>query len=240
MKKLLLLLILFAIAASATPLPDKSYFITLHYKDGAITVKNVTVQYGYAPDRINQPTSGYKLILADRHGTTIYISFFPVQTQIEAPMTKEGKWSPWIARNDFDFTVQLPYYTEGGTIDLLDPQGVPIKHVDVTKTSQCNQNNICDGREAFETCSDCTPGQKGPIKKFLTGEKLTATEADLADLPLEGTIGAPARKGAGKTPSSAGTGGILGSKLVWIILAIAIIIAIVLKRRAKKDRTSQK
>ncbi|MBI4146271.1 hypothetical protein HY489_02955 [Candidatus Woesearchaeota archaeon] len=249
MKRIAILILLLATLATAEQLKDKSYFITLHYSQGSVTVKNVTVGYGYAPDTVNQPTQGYKIVLKDYNNAIVYVKLFTIPNQIEAPMTPDGRWSPWITLDNFDFVVQLPYYTEGGTIEAQTPTGQPVpvepgkpaalpgktstpsainnpatNQVNVKPLAQCNQNKICDNRETSKTCTDCKGTQQGPTAKYLSGEKLTLGEAELEDLPLDDSVGIPCKT---KIPP------IVTNNLLWIILAIVIIAVVYWKKRKK-------
>lgn len=240
MRKAVVLLVLFALAVSAAPLKDKSYVVNLHYSEGGFTKASVDVQQGYAPDRLMQEQTGFMLVLKDNLGSELYRSYFTVKAEVEAPMRQDGYWGAWVPIDDFDHVVLIPYFTEGKTIELFDAAGRKMRTLDVSSFAQCDQNRVCSGREKYGLCSDCLPGEKGPVQEWLDGDPVDSIEATAENLPeksrsdLESGLLGGLDLGDFSLSNLVGKGANAAKSYWWLIVLIIIAVVLIMWRRKKK------
>ncbi len=179
MNKTTALIIIFLLCIDivyAIPLPDKSYFVTMHYVTGKITTATAKATFGYAPGA-NTEKKGFHLVILDNNGRELFFTYFSIPTLIEVFPDKMNKWGGYIPQDDFDHIELIPYYPEGKTIEVSDPDGKLIKSIDVTQFALCNQNGRCEQREEHDICpEDCKQGEAGPIIKLLQGKPITPEE----------------------------------------------------------------
>ncbi len=180
MKKILLpvmaMLLLSLSLANAIQLEDKLYYVTLHYSGSEITNDKVDVKFGQTPTA--GESKGYRLVLFDAKEKELYSLFFSSDLEMEIfPKTGENTWGGRFKKEEFDNIVLIPYFTEGKIMKVYNPDGKEIRAIDVSCTMHCNQDDKCNGREDNDICpSDCKPGEKGAIRKYIDGDPVTEKE----------------------------------------------------------------
>ncbi|MBI4441390.1 hypothetical protein HY639_04435 [Candidatus Woesearchaeota archaeon] len=184
MKQHLLIFLLLAMAVTAVPL-EKSYFVPLHYDNGIVTrVGDPYVVSGPGTD--DKSTQGYQAALYDADGNKLATRFFMFPLFLSPVTLPEDIGTPPVILTEADYTLVMPYHSEGAVIRLIDPTGKEIDSIDVSSLALCNQNGKCDGRETEKNCpEDCSKGQMGPIIKVLEGKPLTPEEEATFVIPPE-------------------------------------------------------
>ena len=171
-----IIFLLYFSLAHAIEAEEKLYYVTLHYSMGEITNDKVNVRFGHPP--MGGESKGYRLVLLDGKERELYSTFFSVTATVEVfPTEEEPMWGGYLQKKEFDDVVLVPYFTEGKTMKLYNPDGKEIKTIDVSCYMHCNQDGKCNERENSDICpEDCRPGEKGAIRKYLEGVSITEEE----------------------------------------------------------------
>jgi hypothetical protein len=126
-----------SISTYKLPEPYKIYFLELNYNKGVITLKNISMREGFAPDRNIQPTSGYKMDTISKSETSLQSFILEPPTKLFYDYMVNGQFTGGvIERNNFDFVEIVPYYENAKSINLYNPQNVTTSFADISSTAK--------------------------------------------------------------------------------------------------------
>lgn len=131
---ILALLCTFFAAAEA----NKVWIVSLHYDSAKttnkITMNEMVLKYGYAPDMKLQPEKGYRLDVLDDKNNAMYSFKFEIPDKIFTDITEENKTKGGvIVLNQTDFAVVVPYYPNSIKIAVYDEMNKQVLGFNVNK-----------------------------------------------------------------------------------------------------------
>ena len=144
---------------------NRTYELKLNYDRGIITFKDVIVKPSLAEEKA-QPETGYKLELVSFTNEVLDSFKFeiPLTLFIDGIDPKTERLTGGTTQmNKTDFSLRIPYFKNGKTINLYNQNNTKILSIDVGYFAQLCPDNICEPHESYENCpQDCTPtsGQK--------------------------------------------------------------------------------
>jgi len=102
------------------PEPAKIYFLKFNYNKGVITLKNISIGEGFAPDRNIQPAVGYEMGLLSKSGEVLQSFVFDPPKQMFYDYFDNGQVKGGVTeRDNFDFVEIAPYSTDTSSINVL-------------------------------------------------------------------------------------------------------------------------
>lgn len=144
MKKFQLIFLFILIGSGITFALDIVYSINLLYSDGRLSLENVELIEGTAPDRTIQPDVGYTAKVISVDGKELYSFKFelPIQVarippleafnesgeQISIPRANES-----VTISSISFSLLIPYFENGKTIEVYNPQNTLELSVDISQ-----------------------------------------------------------------------------------------------------------
>ncbi|MDO8741508.1 MAG: hypothetical protein Q7J54_08160 [Candidatus Woesearchaeota archaeon] len=138
---------------------NKIYELNLEYNNGIITSKEIVVKPISIPEKRIQPTIGYNLELIS-FSNEILDSFkfeIPLTIFVDRIDPQTGEMTGEAIRLDkTEFILKVPYFKNGKTINIYDPNNTKVLSVDVGHFAVTCPNNICEPNENYKTCpQDC-------------------------------------------------------------------------------------
>ena len=109
----------------------KVYVLNLEYSYGKISVDNVYVKPGNISTEIEQ-TGDYKYELVSFKDEILYTSRFDIETSfmVPPPLGSRGP-SQKVELKELSFTLVVPYFENGKTINIYDPENNKVLSIDV-------------------------------------------------------------------------------------------------------------
>jgi hypothetical protein len=206
------------LSKSAPPL-GKSYFLNVEYNNGIVKLNSVYLAPGNfkIPDR-DFDKGKYKGQLISLDGKVIENFSFEIP-KVEFPaMDENGTTVSPIIKSRFNYTLTIPYSTNGKTFEAYDKDNKKILSVDVGYLANTCGNGICEPQENYIECpSDCS----------LEGY-------DKLCIPNNDGVCDPDCKG--RDPDCRDILTILKGNLALVILIAALIISLVLLMTAKPSK----
>jgi len=102
------------------PEPAKIYFLKFNYNKGVVTLKNISIDDGFVPDRNIQPAVGYEMGLLSKSGEALQSFVFDPPKQMFYDYVDNGEVKGGvIERDNFDFVEIAPYSTDTSSINVL-------------------------------------------------------------------------------------------------------------------------
>jgi hypothetical protein len=140
MRKEIVVLGFLLILVGVAQAESRVYFLDLKYDRGGLSLLDVYVTGGQAPDNANQPEDGYRCdVLSDRGILYSFRFTIPLELSVMPPLDG-GEPEPPVVLEEVEFSLTMPYYTEAKTIKLYDPQGVEKLSVDVSEFAEGGVN----------------------------------------------------------------------------------------------------
>lgn len=141
---------------------DGVYYLQLNYDNGAITLKNLEFMPGtISPTRI-QPGTGYRAELISLTGGLLYEFIFdiPLTISVDTIDPETGQFTGGTMQlNRADFSLRIPYFPDGKTINIYDPDGNSALEIDVSPLAQACGDGTCGEEEGYLICpQDCPSG----------------------------------------------------------------------------------
>ncbi len=151
---------------------QKIYVLDLNYDRGIVTKESILVMNGYYQEARVQPEDGYLLELVSFDNEVLFsLKFkFPLEivsealpewfdengNQIYFPTAEEAGH---IILDKTAIQLIIPYFPNGKTIRISNPEGRNLLEVDVGLFAQVCGDNICQGHESYLDCpKDCPSG----------------------------------------------------------------------------------
>lgn len=125
---------------------SKIYILDLNYDKGDLSLLNIFVKPGYAPDKATQPEVGYTADVISFKGRILYSFKFEIPLEIYAvPPLETDETGGLISLDRVNFTLLVPYFENGKTINIYDPNGAKKLSVDIQQfaTGECSSNIDC-------------------------------------------------------------------------------------------------
>jgi len=124
---------------------NKVWIVSLHYDSSKtadkITMNEVVLKYGYAPDMKLQPENSYRLDVLDDKNNVIYSFKFDIPNKIFTDITEENEIKGGIiVLNQTDFAIIVPYYQNSLKIAVYDEMNKQIFSFNPTKEQKNNFN----------------------------------------------------------------------------------------------------
>lgn len=141
---------------------DKFYQLDLFYDNGIIQLKNAAV----LPGSVSQATQkgNYEIKLSAFSNNILYASSFsiPFSIRVEEFDLATGTFASKAIQSDkLSFTLNVPYFSSGKTINIYYPNSTKVLKIDVGYFAQTCPDKICQPHESYESCSkDCKSGGK--------------------------------------------------------------------------------
>lgn len=157
---------------------NKIYEVNLNYDKGEISLASeIIARNGYALDRKIQPEAGYKAEVLSLADDVLYSFQFEVPniqcSDSIDPETNQMSGS-CVFLDQTNFTLVIPYFTDGKVINLYDPAGKKVffASVEHLAKSVCG-DSVCQKSESHKVCpQDCPVNMIDTTKtndKFSTG-----------------------------------------------------------------------
>lgn len=156
------LLVMALLPSIAIAQQDKFYQLDLFYDNDTIQLKNIIV----LPGSISQATQkgNYEIKLSAFSSNILYTSSFSIPVSIRGeefdPAT--GTFASKVIQSDkLNFTLNIPYFSNGKTINIYYPNSTKVLKIDVGYFAQTCPDKICQPHESYESCpADCPSGGK--------------------------------------------------------------------------------
>jgi hypothetical protein len=135
--------------------PTKTYIVNVHYDKGSLSLNNVYVVPGTAPDR-KIPAKEYTGKILSFNNKTLYTFKFDIP-RTDWPFYEEGKtkYAPAILET-VDYPFQMPYFNNAKTFEAYDKQGRIKMSADLGFFAELCGDKICEPHEnALECPKDC-------------------------------------------------------------------------------------
>lgn len=144
--KILLVLFTILILSQAYAEIGLSYLIKLNYENSKLSLLEIRLIEGDAPERFDQPDAGYVLKIISFNGNTLYSLKFPVDMRpLTAPprdifdeagnQIKIPEYGYRVPKNA-TFTLIVPYHQTAESIDIYDGDTNHILSIDVSEYSK--------------------------------------------------------------------------------------------------------
>jgi len=207
------------LSRSAAPV-GKSYFLNINYNNGIVTANNVYLAPGNfkTPDRkIDIETLTGRLVSFDNKVVENFT--FEIPRVLWPPMSENGtQYSP-IIKDKFNYTLTIPYSTEGKTFEAYDKGRNKVLSVDVGYLASTCGNNKCDPQENFLECpQDCRPGNYDNL--------CLAASDNVCDPDCKG-----------KDPDCRNIINVIKENLTIMVLLSALVISLILLLTAKPSKS---
>jgi hypothetical protein len=139
------------------------YILDINYNNGTLSTLKVFSDYRFAPDMI-EPEKGYRAVIISSDKKVLYSAKFDIQLYI---FTESGM----IKRDNVNFTLILPYFENGETMQIYDQNNTLALLVDISNYTVCDSNGKCDyPRENYYSCpSECHGAEDGICDKAKDG-----------------------------------------------------------------------
>ena len=139
----------------APPPSTKTYITNVHYDKGSLSLNNVYVVPGIAPDR-KIPSEEYTGKILSFTNKTLYTFKFDIP-RTDWPFYEENKTKYAAAILDtVDYPFQMPYFRSGKTFEVYDKQGRIKMSADLGFFAELCGDKICEPHEnALECVQDC-------------------------------------------------------------------------------------
>lgn len=157
-----LALIIFLLNSSTIDASNKIYILDLNYDKGNFNLLDISVKQGYAPDRQIQPETGYKSEIVSFTNEVLYSFKFEIPLVIHLPPPRSDEEpGAQIYLDKVDFTLLIPYFENGESINIYDPSDVLMLSVDVSKFAEvyCG-NTFCNSDENYYNCPQACEKKK--------------------------------------------------------------------------------
>jgi hypothetical protein len=160
-------LVALLISAAATAADAGFYNLQLNYDKGNITLKSLVFTPGtLSPTRI-QPGPGYTAELVSLTGDLLYEMTFeiPLTISIDTLDSETGQLAGGTIELDrTEFSLRIPYYPDGKTINIFNPDSVKVLVIDVEYLAIICGDGTCRGDENHVVCpDDCPSGSSDGI-----------------------------------------------------------------------------
>ncbi|MCX8158810.1 MAG: M64 family metallopeptidase [Candidatus Pacearchaeota archaeon] len=131
--------------------PAKSYFVSMEYNNGNISIKNIFLKPVQAPITITK--SQFSAKITNKQGNVIYSSFINVPI-INFPII--GPSSIPTIQNNFEFATILPFSNNAEILEIQKDNST-IASASLAPFSNNCGNNVCDSNENHILCKeDCS------------------------------------------------------------------------------------
>jgi hypothetical protein len=137
------------------PRSELVYFLLLHYKDGKVYPKNISLKKGFPSIKTIQPTIAPKIELLSKYDEVLYSANIevPDKTIFEVFDTEKGEIRGFIdVQKEFDFLVTVPYFPNLKSMNFYSEENMKTQMVDVSRfdkeriavtTDVCQSGKIC-------------------------------------------------------------------------------------------------
>jgi len=118
------------------------YVVNLNYTERNLSLINIYVKRGYVPGRKIKPERGYLCEVLSFKGEKLYSFKFtpPTKWFYDFIDKKTGELSGgFIEFNNTRFTLIIPYFNNGKSILIYNPNGLKILEIDISKFSEKNK-----------------------------------------------------------------------------------------------------
>ena len=207
------------LSRAAAPL-GKSYFMNIDYNEGILKLNNIYSAPGsYKSPNRNIDIQKYNGKLLAFDGKTLESFSFEIPRLIWPPMEAGNgtQYSP-IVKDKFNYTLSVPYSTEGKIFEVYDRNNRKVMALDVGYLADTCGNKKCEPQENYLECpSDCA---------LSIPDKLCLSNND-------GTCDPDCR---GKDPDCRNVLYIAKNNLAIILSIIALIMIIILVSLASKEK----
>lgn len=201
---------------------EKSYLLAVDYKNGNYTVSEVSLLDAKAPDRGNQPETGFRCEIVSVNDEILDSFKFNnpnLQCSDSFGTVAEGGC---IEKEAGQFSMQMPYYETGSQINLYDSNDKMVLSVDISDYAKLCGDNVCEENENAGTCpSDCRSGVKDGV----------------CDRVKDGTCDPDCAKSA--DPDCASAASYTYLIVIAVVLLLAVIGLIVWKKRKDGNLASE-
>ena len=170
-KQKLLICTVFALALFIVPMatgamitmsgPNQIYSISLSFDQDKFSIDGARVMEGKAPDRNYQPATGLQLEVVSANDEILDSFVFTPPTTVcsdtfgKDPASTDG--CKKVAKGNF--SLEVPYYPTGKTLNLNDANGKMIANYDISVFERICGDGKCDANENFANCpQDCKSG----------------------------------------------------------------------------------
>ncbi len=120
---------------TSEPVIGTIYSLSYRYKEGKFSLIDVHVESGSAPYRREPPEAGYKYEVLSFGGEVLgSFGFVLPLLHYDYPDSQTGQLGGGVVeQKTMDGTIRIPYFINGATINLYDPNGTRVLSVNVRK-----------------------------------------------------------------------------------------------------------
>ncbi len=110
-----------------------SYLLNLHYSKGGLELVQTELVEGKGPDRKLQPERGYTAKINSLEGSLKHYLKFNIPLSV---ISEDETISGIIELDEITFSIAMPYFSDGKSVDIFDPQGTLKLTIDVSQFSR--------------------------------------------------------------------------------------------------------
>ncbi len=141
---------------------EEIYYLTVDYAKDNYSVQSVDLAKGGAPDYKLQLDAKYRFDLVSAADEVLYSANFDLSKKIcgdAADPAQNTQIGGCRIADQGSFSLAVPYYPSGTSINLYDPDGKTILQADVSDFARLCGDNVCQENESALTCAqDCKSG----------------------------------------------------------------------------------
>ena len=133
---LLIILLNFETAMDITEAQEQIYILKLNYNNGSLSLIDLDIGYGYVPDSnpITQPETGYRCEVISLTDDVLYSFRFVIPNTVSSPPPlPDQEPTGEISLDNVNFTLLIPYYSDGKLINIYDPEDILLFSIDISK-----------------------------------------------------------------------------------------------------------
>jgi len=115
------------------PPPNEVDILTLNYNYGMITLKNISVNTGFAPDKKTPAIGLFKLNTLSKSKNVL--QSIPIDPPVDLfyDYVEEGQmYGGKIKQKNFDFDIVIPHFSDASLIQLLNSQNIIIQSQNIS------------------------------------------------------------------------------------------------------------
>jgi len=160
------------VLAQTAAAADKSYNLELSYRSGQLVSKSITRENIAPLDHRVWPNDGWLCQVIGANGEILDSFKFSLPVVACRDQSGDSGLNGGCAAGDSaDFNLNVPYYSNGAAVSVVDPNDSLSFTVDTIKFAELCGDNICAAGENYLSCAkDCRSGVKdGACDKIAEG-----------------------------------------------------------------------
>jgi len=220
-RKITLLVISLLILSATAKASQEAFQIDLIVTEQEIELERVFVSPAFIPDRLTQPSEGFRLVVNSFSLKKLHEFYF--RAPVYFPPFDDDPVNGFPDNGGSNkFSLIVPYFQNAKNIDIFNPNNEKILTIDVSVFAQVCGDSVCQDHESYESCSqDC---QSGGSDDYCDGENDGVCDLDCQ---VEQDINCQIEPEIDNLP--------LILLVAYIVIVIAGVIILIVKRKKTVD-----